>query len=217
MALRHDRAVETWIFDLDNTLYPPSARLFDQIDRRMTGFIVRVLGMSDAEADQLRRDYWLAHGTTLAGLRHHHGIDPEAFLEHAHDIDLSGLAPVPVLAEAIAALPGRRIVHTNGSRGHAARVLAALGLENTFDASFGIDDLEFHSKPTPEAYAALISRHGHDPARSVMIEDSHGNLAEPKRLGMTTVWLTHGADAGAVPDYVDLVAEDLAGFLAAGA
>ena len=194
--------VETWIFDLDNTLYHPSARLFDQINARMTGFIMRELGVSRAEADDLRRTYWQRHGTTLRGLIDSHGVDPARFLDEVHDIDLSTLRPDAGLAAAIRRLPGTRIVHTNGARAHAARVLAARGLERLFDAVYAIEDKDLVAKPQPDAYHRVIRLSGLDPARAAMIEDEVRNLEVPKALGMATIWLCHQAGARA-PAFVD--------------
>jgi len=194
--------VETWIFDLDNTLYHPSARLFDQINARMTGFIVRELGLPRVAADDLRRGYWQRHGTTLRGLIDGHGIDPARFLDEVHAIDLSALKPDPGLAAAIRRLPGARIVHTNGSRAHAARVLAARGLAGVFDAVYAIEDNGLVPKPQPDAYRRVIRLSGLDPARAAMIEDDVRNLEVPKALGMATVWLCHRAGARA-PAFVD--------------
>ncbi len=194
--------VETWIFDLDNTLYHPSARLFDQINARMTGFIMRELGVSRAAADDLRRTYWQRHGTTLRGMIDGHGIDPAQFLDEVHAIDLSALKPDADLAAAIRRLPGARIVHTNGARAHAARVLAARGLEGLFDAVYAIEDKDLVAKPQPDAYRRVIQLSGLDPARAAMIEDDVRNLEVPKALGMATVWLCHRAGARA-PAFVD--------------
>jgi putative hydrolase of the HAD superfamily len=194
--------VETWIFDLDNTLYHPSARLFDQINARMTGFIMRELGVSRAAADELRRTYWLRHGTTLGGLVENHRIDPARFLDEAHAIDLSALKPDAGLASAIRRLPGTRIVHTNGARAHAARVLAARGLAGVFDAVYAIEDKDLVPKPQADAYRRVIRLSGLNPARSAMIEDDARNLEVPKALGMTTVWLCHRTGASA-PTFVD--------------
>jgi putative hydrolase of the HAD superfamily len=204
--------VETWIFDLDNTLYHPSARLFDQINQRMTGFIMRELRVSWAEANGLRRRYWQRHGTTLRGLIDNHGVDPAHFLDEAHDIDLSVLRPDANLAAALHALPGRKIVHTNGARSHAARVLAARGLGGAFDAVYSIEDKALVSKPQPEAYQHIIRLSGHDPARAAMIEDDVRNLEVPKTLGMATVWLCHQPGAKA-PAYVDRRITGLTRFL----
>lgn len=204
--------VETWIFDLDNTLYHPSARLFDQINLRMTGFIMRELGVSRAEADRLRRGYWQRHGATLRGLVVEHGIDPEAFLAEVHAIDLSALTPDADLAEALGRLPGRRIVHTNGGRAHAARVLAARGLEGMFDAVYGIEDKALMPKPRREAYDRIIDLAGLDPARAAMIEDDVRNLEVPKALGMATVWLCHETGRKA-PPWVDRRITRLTAFL----
>ena len=194
--------VETWIFDLDNTLYHPSARLFDQINARMTGFIMRELGLDRAAADGLRRSYWQRYGTTLGGLIDSHGIDPEQFLDEVHAIDLSALRPDAALAAAIGGLPGTRIVHTNGARAHAVRVLAARGLEGVFDAVYAIEDNDLAAKPRPDAYRRVIRLSGLDPARAAMIEDDVRNLEAPKALGMATIWLCHRAGARA-PAFVD--------------
>ncbi len=194
--------VETWIFDLDNTLYHPSARLFDQINARMTGFIMRELGVGRAEADGLRRTYWQRHGTTLRGLIDSHGVDPARFLDEVHDIDLSALRPDAGLAAAIRRLPGTRIVHTNGARAHAARVLAARGLEGVFDAVYAIEDKDLVAKPQADAYHRVIRLSGLDPARAAMIEDEVRNLEVPKALGMATNWLCRQAGAR-VPAFVD--------------
>ncbi len=194
--------VETWIFDLDNTLYHPSARLFDQINARMTGFIMRELGIPRAAADELRRTYWQRHGTTLRGLIDGHGIDPARFLDEVHAIDLSALKPDADLAAAIRRLPGTRIVHTNGARAHAARVLAARGLEGLFDAVYAIEDKDLVPKPQPDAYHRIIRLSGFGPARAAMIEDDARNLEVPKALGMATVWLCHRIGIKA-PAFVD--------------
>jgi putative hydrolase of the HAD superfamily len=204
--------VETWIFDLDNTLYHPSARLFDQINARMTGFIMRELGASRAEANGMRRNYWQRHGTTLRGLIDNHGIDPERFLEEAHDIDLSALKPDADLATALRRLPGTRIVHTNGARAHAGRVLAARGLEGAFDAVYAIEDKALVPKPRPDAYRRIIRLSGLDPARAAMVEDDARNLEVPKALGMATVWLCHQEGAKA-PAFVDRSINGLTRFL----
>jgi len=205
--------IETWIFDLDNTLYEPSARLFDQINARMTGFIMRELRIGRAEADALRRGYWATHGTTLRGLIEAYGVAPGDFLAEVHDIDLAALRPDPALAAAIRRLPGRKIIHTNGSRVHAARVLAARGLESAFDAVYAIEDKDLVPKPQRAAYDRIIELSGLDPARSAMIEDDARNLEVPKALGMATVWLCHTAGAPA-PAWVDRRITRLSSFLA---
>lgn len=193
MAAESDRfrTATTWIFDLDNTLYPPSARLFDQMHVRMTGFMMRELGLGRAEAERLRQQYWQSHGVTMAGLVEHHGIDGAAFLAEVHDLDLGVLRPDAGLRAAITALPGLKIVHTNAARIHAERVLAALGLGDAFARVFGIEDKRFVPKPRPQAYAHVVAETGIDAAHAVMIEDDQRNLEVPKALGMTTVWLCH--------------------------
>src|SRR6056297_4185049 len=126
--------VTQWVFDLDNTLYPPQARLFDQIEVRMTAYVMEALGVARAEADRLRIKYWHEHGTTLAGLMREHDVEPGPYLEDVHDIPMDRLTPDPELAARIRALPGRRIVYTNGCAPYAERVLDARGLSGLFDA-----------------------------------------------------------------------------------
>ncbi|MEM1065153.1 MAG: pyrimidine 5'-nucleotidase [Pseudomonadota bacterium] len=210
MAASYFQHVAHWVFDLDNTLYPPSARLFDQIEARMTAWVMEALDLSEEEADHLRASYWARHGTTLAGLIENHGIDAEAYLEDVHDISLDALDPAPDLARALGALPGRRIVYTNGSRGHAERVLAARGLSGLFDAVYGVEDARFRPKPERAAFEAIFAASGIDPARAAMFEDEPRNLEAPHAMGMRTV---HVAPAPHPAPHIHHHTEDLAGFL----
>lgn len=203
--------VAHWVFDLDNTLYPPECRLFDQIDQRMTAYVMRALNVDHATADHLRDSYWRAHGTTLAGLMRHHDLDPLPYLEDVHDIDFSVLRPDPELAARIAALPGRKIVYTNGSSPYAARVLEARGLSGLFDAVYGVEHADFRPKPEPEAFARVFGRDGLEPARAAMFEDDPHNLAAPHAMGLRTV---HVAPDPHPAPFIEHHTDDLARFLA---
>jgi putative hydrolase of the HAD superfamily len=205
-----------WIFDLDNTLYPASAGLLGRIDARMRAFIMRFLEVDAEEADRLRRHYLERDGITLRGLMRDHGVEAGAFLEETHAIDLAGLSPDPSLVEAIRALPGRKLIHTNAARRHAGRVLAARGLEGVFERVFAIEDKGFVPKPERPAYLHVLREAAIDPAGAVMIEDSSVNLVEPKRLGMGTVWFDHERTRTEHP-HVDLRIEALEPFLRAEA
>lgn len=200
----------TWVFDLDNTLYPPSARLFDQIERRMTDFVMQTLRVSRDEADHLRTHYWKTHGTTLAGLMREHAMPPEAYLEHVHDISLDHLPQDPALCAAIACLPGRRIVYTNGTAPYAQRVLAARGLTGAFDAVYGVEHAGFRPKPDRAAFECVFAADGLVAHQAAMFEDDPRNLAAPHALGMRTV---HVAPEPVVADHIHHHTDDLAGFL----
>ncbi len=203
--------VDAWVFDLDNTLYPPAARLFDQIEVRMTAYVMAALNVPRDEADRLRADYWRLYGTTLAGLMHEHGLDPVPYLVDVHDISLDHLDPDPALRAAIAALPGKRVVYTNGSAPYAERVLAARGLAGAFDAIFGVEHAGYRPKPERQAFETVFGAAGIDPARAAMFEDDPRNLAAPHAMGMRTV---HVAPAAAPAAHIHHHTDDLAGFLA---
>lgn len=211
--------VRVWIFDLDNTLYDPAAALFAQIERRMTDYVVRQLGVTADQAARLRDDYWRNHGTTLAGLMTEHSIDPGPYLAEVHDIDMSHLRPDPALADAIRALPGRKIIHTNADSAYAGRVLDRRGL-NLFDAVWGVEEVNYHPKPDARAYEAVIRAEGIDPTIAAFFEDDPRNLIVPHELGMRTVMVGQGRDG---PDelpadhapgpHVQFRTNDLAAFL----
>lgn len=191
--------VETWIFDLDNTLYPPHERLFAQIEARISAYVQRELGVDEAEAHRLRRAYWHDHGTTLAGLMIHHKVDPEPFLHEVHDIDFSALDPDPRLGAALAALPGRRIIYTNGARDYALGVLKALGIEDAFETVWGIEDAFYTPKPREAAFRRIFGKDGLNPRRAAFFEDDHRNLEAPHGMGVITALVRPepgGLDAG---------------------
>ncbi|HHB81206.1 MAG TPA: pyrimidine 5'-nucleotidase [Aliiroseovarius sp.] len=202
--------VSYWVFDLDNTLYPPEVRLFDQIEARMTAWVMQALGVERGEADRLRRHYWEKYGTTLAGLMREHGVDPAPYLTHVHEIDLSGLAPAPDLSARIRALPGRRIVYTNGSAPYGERVLAARGLSGVFDAIYGIEHAGFQPKPERAAYETVFAKDGLNPQRGAMFEDDARNLEAPHDMGMRTV---HVAPQPQPARHIQHHADDLTAFL----
>lgn len=206
-AFAHVRA---WVFDLDNTLYPPEAALFAQMQPRIATFIMDLLGLSEAEAHRLRDRYWEEHGTTLGGLMARHGVEPRAYLDHVHDLDLSGLVPDPVLAGRIAALPGRKVVFTNGDAAYAGRVLAARGLSGVFDAVHGCEHAGFLPKPARASYEAVFALGDLDPAEGAMFEDDPRNLVVPHAMGMRTVLVGPEAVKG---DHVHFHAPVLADFL----
>jgi len=203
--------IETWVFDLDNTLYPPEARLFDQIEQRMTDWVASVLNVGEDEANTIRRDYWHRYGTTLAGLMREHDVDPAPYLHEVHEISLDHLTVDATLVAAIDRLPGRRIVYTNGSAPYARRVLSARGLDGLFHAIYGVEHANYLPKPERAAFDRIIARDGFYPASAAMFEDDPRNLAEPHDLGMRTI---HVAPTPVNEPHIHHHTDDLAGFLA---
>ena len=217
--------VDTWIFDLDNTLYPASCRLFDQIDVRMGEFISDLFKVDRVEARRIQKDFFYKYGTTLRGLMSEHQMAPETFLDYVHDIDHSPVPANVALAANLEALPGRKLVFTNGTVSHATNVMQRIGITHLFDGIFDIVHSDFIPKPERGPYEKFIAQHHVDPGKAAMFEDIARNLAVPHELGMTTV-LVHddanedsakinsvSADAQAAP-HVHHTTDDLAGFLA---
>jgi len=211
MPKQHFSDVKTWVFDLDNTLYPPHVRLFDQIERRMTQYVMDILRIDRARADHLRHQYWRDHGTTLAGLMREHDIDPAPYLIDVHDISFDCLEPDPHLKSRIQALPGRKIVYTNGSAPYARQVIARRGLTGVFDAVYGVENAGFLPKPDRRAFDSIVALDGLEPTQAAMFEDDARNLEAPHAMGMRTV---HVAPKPETAAYIHHSTDDLAGFLA---
>ena len=205
--------IKHWVFDLDNTLYPPEARLFAQIEAKMETFIIRELEVTADVARHLRDAFWQEYGTTLAGLMARHGVEPDAFLAEVHDIDLSALEIDPGLRAAIEALSAPAIIYTNGSRAHGENVSRARGLRSAFTAIYGIEDAAYCPKPQAEAFRMVLEKARVEPAAAVMVEDDPRNLAVPHQLGMTTVLVGQAEPA----EHIHHQTQDLTAFLRQGA
>ena len=215
--------VETWVFDLDNTLYPRHLNLWQQVDERIREYVAKFLDVGRDEAFRVQKDYYRRYGTTMRGLMTEHGLNPDDFLYFVHEIDHSPLTPNPTLGAAIEALPGRKLILTNGTRKHADAVMRRLAIHHHFEGVFDIVAAELEPKPLPQTYDRFLKAHGVDPASAAMFEDLARNLAVPHALGMTTVlvvplgtrevfresWELEGPGE----PHVDHVTDDLAGFL----
>jgi putative hydrolase of the HAD superfamily len=213
------RHIKTWVFDLDNTLYPETSSLFGEINGRMNVYMADLLDMSVETASALRQGFYERHGTTLNGLMREYDADPYPFLDYVHRVDLSRISPAPRLKSLLRDLP-RCLVHTNGTVAHATRVLNRLGIADCFSGIFDIVASGFQPKPAAPAFAGFIEAFDTDPATTIMLEDREENLAVPHGLGMKTVWINHLADspdgASALPDHAHVhhVSPSAEGFLA---
>ena len=207
--------VRTWIFDLDNTLYPASSNLFARVDRRMTEFIADLLGVDAVEARRIQKAYFIGHGTTLTGLMAEHDVDPHAFLAYVHDIEMDVLEENAPLAAAIARLPGRKLVFTNGDTPYAIKVLERLGLGGSFEAVHDIHAMNLVPKPNPSAYAGLCAALDIDPTAALFAEDMARNLKPAKAIGMATLWVDNGSeqDPDGSRDFIDHTTPDLSAWL----
>lgn len=188
--------IRDWIFDLDNCLYPASAGLFNLIDERMGAYIQRLLSCDPVEARRVQKQHFHTHGTTLAGLMKDHSVDPNHFLEDVHSIPMDNISRDGRLAAALARLPGRKFLFTNGDAPYARRVLEAIGVHESFDHLHDIHASSYRPKPDPHGYELLCDRFGIDPARALLADDMAANLKPAKDLGMTTVWVDNGSERG---------------------
>ncbi len=216
-------AVETWVFDLDNTLYPHHLNLWQQVDERIRDYIASFLRVTPDEAFRVQKDYYRRYGTSMRGLMEEHGLNPDEFLEVVHQIDHSPLTPNPALGAAIAQLPGRKLILTNGTRRHAEAVLGRLEIAEHFEEVFDIAAADLEPKPRASVYDRFLARHNVDPRKAAIFEDLARNLEVPHALGMTTVLVVPGGTrevfreewelAGRDAAHVDHVTDDLTGFL----
>jgi putative hydrolase of the HAD superfamily len=217
--------VETWVFDLDNTLYPHHLNLWHQVDERIREYVADYLKVAREDAFRIQKDYYKRYGTTMRGMMAEHGMNPDAFLDYVHRIDHSPLTPNPALGAALERLPGRKLILTNGTRAHAEAVMARLEVAEHFDDIFDIKAAELEPKPRAAVYERFLVRHSVDPNRAAIFEDLARNLEVPHALGMITVLVVpKGAGvvlreewelAGRDDPHVDHVTDDLADFLRA--
>ncbi len=208
--------IDDWIFDLDNCLYSASIGLFPLIDERMGAYIARLLSVDMVEAKRIQKSHFHAHGTTLAGLMKEHDVDPHHFLDDVHDIALDRVVRDERLARAIAKLPGRKFVYTNGDAPYARRVLDRIGIGDAFDGLHDIHASELRPKPDGHGYRLLLDRFAIDPKRAAMVEDMAQNLRPAKALGMTTIWVDNGSERGNHAHdeaYIDLTIADVGEWL----
>ena len=205
--------VRTWVFDMDDTLYPHEQGLMQLVQARINAYVVEAVGMAPEEAGILQRQFLDEHGTTLAGLMANYTIDPDHFLDVVHQVPLDGVEPNPRLAEALRRLPGRRYVFTNGARAYAGRVLDRIGIADCFDGLFAIEDGDLTPKPAPSAFRRMIEAFGgFEPRGACFFEDTPRNLEPAKALGMTTVLVGDGRGKP-LGDHIDHIAPDLLDFL----
>ena len=209
--------VRSWIFDLDNTLYPPESQFMRLVEKRINDYVVRTSGLPAPDAMLVQKGYLREYGTSLAGLMAHYKVDPHDFLAEVHDVPLDILKPDAGLRAGLERLKGPRLVFTNGSASHAKRVLERLALTDLFDGVFALEDADLIPKPDPRTFARMTERFGVDASSAAFFEDTVKNLKPAKAIGMTTVLV--GVEAIATPDaatadYIDFRAAALGPFLA---
>lgn len=218
-VLRNDfKNIRSWVFDLDDTLYPPSKELYSQMAQRIRAFIMRALGVDEKTASIIQKDYYKKYGATVCGLMVEHDISPEEFTDYVHELDLSSIRPNPVLKTRLRALAGKKFVFTNGAHHHAERVLERLDLRDCFSGIFSIREAGYIPKPAEKTYLKMLDTFGIAANESVMFDDSPANILAAKKVGMKTVWISSNVENNqycSVDDknFCDYETPDLAEFL----
>ena len=210
--------IDTWIFDLDNTLYSADSGIFQQVHRLMGEFISKNLNMELAEAKKLQSKYYKQHGTTLRGMIDNHGTNPDYFLEEVHKLDYSIVGPNDLLNKELQKLKGRKIIYTNANKQHVINVLERIDLTNFFDEIFDIKMANYIPKPEIKPYEQIIDLFNINPKSSAMFDDIARNLVPAKKVGFTPVWIDAGYenfsdDIKSSKNYLDYETRDLSLFL----
>ena len=210
--------INTWIFDLDNTLYAADSGIFQQVHRLMGEFISKNLNVDLTEAKKLQSKYYKQHGTTLRGMIDNHGTNPDYFLEEVHKLDYSIVGPNDLLNRELKKLEGRKIIYTNANKQHVINVLERIDLTNFFDEIFDIKMANYIPKPEIKPYEQIIDLFNINPKSSAMFDDIARNLVPAKKVGFTPVWIDAGYenfsdDIKSSKNYLDYETRDLSLFL----
>jgi putative hydrolase of the HAD superfamily len=196
-------AAPVLLFDLDETLYSRQLGVVPRIDGRINDYLRLRVGIPEAEVDAVRRRFWADHGTTLGGLMAHHRVDPDDYLEYVHDVDLSDLLAADSALDALLGrLAARKVIFTNASRAHAARVLGLLGVARAFDRVIALEDRGYVPKPELGAYHSVLAAIGVPAASCWLVDDARRNLAPARALGMRTIWIADAAEEDGDFDHV---------------
>ena len=216
--MKFKQKINTWIFDLDNTLYSADSGIFQQVHKLMGEFISKNLKMDIVEAKKLQSKYYKQHGTTLSGLMENHGVEPDYFLDEVHKLDYSIVGPNEILNKELEKIQGRKIIYTNANKKHVVDVLERINLTNFFDEIFDIKMANYIPKPEIRPYEQIIDIFNINPSSSAMFDDIAKNLVPAKKVGFTPVWVDAGYenfsdDIQASKDYLDYSTRNLSSFL----
>ena len=216
--MKFKQKINTWIFDLDNTLYSADSGIFQQVHKLMGEFISKNLKMDMVEAKKLQSKYYKQHGTTLRGLMDNHGVEPDYFLDEVHKLDYSIVGPNEILNKELEKIQGRKIIYTNANKKHVVDVLERINLANFFDEIFDIKMANYIPKPEIRPYEQIIDLFNINPSSSAMFDDIAKNLVPAKKVGFTPVWVDAGYenfsdDIQASKDYLDYSTRNLSSFL----
>ncbi|MGD2058558.1 MAG: pyrimidine 5'-nucleotidase [Anaerolineales bacterium] len=196
-------AYSTLFVDLDQTVYPATSGIWEDVTSRITRYLEQHFGLSTKEAMALRAHYFENYGTTLRGLQLETGVDPVSYMEFIHDVPVERkIVPDPELKTLLQSVQLPKYIFTNASAEHAERILRQLGVADCFDDIIDIIRLGYANKPDPEAYRLALGIAGNpEPGTCVLIDDSIPNLITGMELGMKTVQIGLAQDDTLSPDF----------------
>lgn len=182
----------TFIFDLDQTLYPYSSQIICHIDAKIALYCQNIFQVSLDEAQIIRENYFRLYGTTLGGLQRERNIDAEHYLDFVHDVDYSELNFCENLKKSLENLEGRKIIYTNATKEHAKRILEKRRITEHFEDIFDIRHSGFRAKPCPNAFQDFIKTYHIHPQMSIFFDDNLANIRTAHGLGIKAYHIREG-------------------------
>lgn len=177
--------MKTFFIDLDKTLYKPQSGIFEAINSNIKKFMLEYLDIQDKSIENLRVYYVKTYGSTLMGLMKHYNINPEKFLQYAHNIDLSSISVNYALKEKLKKIEGKKIIFTSAPKHHALKVLERLDILDQFNDIFDIFESDFIAKPNKKPYIKIIQKF--PSPLYTMIDDMEQNLITAKTFRFKTI------------------------------
>lgn len=180
--------IEHLIFDLDNTLYSPDAKMDAGITFRMMSCVAEFFGVSYEEGLRIREGRIKKFSTTLEWLRSEGLTDIETYFSKVHpENEADELEEDVRLRPLLESIEIPKIVHTNAPREHAERVLSKLKIRDLFDCVCDIRDCGLKGKPYPDAYRTALEKCGGNIDNTIFFDDLYKYTDGYAAMGGTAV------------------------------
>ncbi|XP_059430085.1 suppressor of disruption of TFIIS-like [Corylus avellana] len=210
---------ECLLFDVDDTLYPLSSGLSKACTKNIEEYMVQKLGIEEEKVPEMNRMLYKNYGTTMAGLKAiGYDFDNDDYHRFVHGrLPYDALKPDHVLRSLLLSMPFRKVIFSNADKGHVAKALSRLGLEDCFDLVISFETLNPTTnendnaydnvvhipcqpnstselpmspvicKPFENAFIQAFKAGSINPQRTLFFDDSIRNIQCGKRMGLHTV------------------------------